>query len=466
MADEKAGIAMKRHTAGTIWGRRIAAGLTAATLATALAACGSAPNSATTADATSASTQVASTALGPVGYREVGSGPPLVLIMGYAGTMDTWEPQLVDALARHFRVVVFDNAGIGRTGALPAPLTVDAMANQTSALIGALRLGRADVLGWSMGGMIAQALAVLHPGQVRRLVLCATFPGVGTVIPPQAAINDLTNGNGLPVLFPADQPMAADAFVAQAQSYPDAESASAGVISAQGDASLGWFHGADAAGRRTGTIAAPTLVADGTQDRLDAVANSRAIARLIPGARLVLYPDAGHAFLFQEGTPFAVTVESFLAGPAAGPSSRPASTATIRAEFTAGEAAIIAAGTTWANKLKGLSAQPASSGIGKVDAATPTAAEVIGIDQPFASALGDLDQQLLRADATGAVGAAITTFVAADDRLATDVLALGGLSASTGAAWKPTITRDGDAERAAAAALRKDLGLLPQPSAG
>ena len=134
--------------------------------------------------------------------------------------METWEPQFVDTLALHFRVVIFDNAGIGRTRALPSPLTIDAMADQTSALINALDLGRTDVLGWSMGGMIAQALAVLHPAQVRRLVLCATFPGVGAVIPPQAKINDLTNGNGLSVLFPADQPMAADAFSAGARATP------------------------------------------------------------------------------------------------------------------------------------------------------------------------------------------------------------------------------------------------------
>ena len=180
------------------------------------------------------------------------------------------------------------------------------------------------MLGWSMGGMIAQALAVLHPGQVRRLVLCATFPGVGTVIPPQAKINDLTNGNGLSVLFPADQPMAADAFSAGAQSYADAEAASAGVISAQGEASLSWFHGTDAAGRLTSRISVPTLVADGAEDQLDAVSNSRALAGLIPGAKLLIYPDAGHGFLFQEGTPFAVTVESFLSGPAR-PAARPRS---------------------------------------------------------------------------------------------------------------------------------------------
>src|SRR3984957_6794540 len=110
---------------------------------------------------------------------------------------------------------------------------------------------------------------------------------------------------------------------------------------------------------------APTLVADGAEDQLDAASNSRAIARLIPGARLVIYPDAGHGFLFQEGTPFAVTVESFLSGAA-----RPASTATIRAEFLAGEAAVTAAGQTGGSQLKGLSAQQRSSGIGDVKTAS------------------------------------------------------------------------------------------------
>jgi pimeloyl-ACP methyl ester carboxylesterase len=450
---------MRRHAAGrrgarAVWGRRITAGLTAATLTAALAACGSGPQRARTVSVTSAAVQVAQTALGPVGYREVGSGPPLVLIMGYAGTMETWEPQFLDTLALHFRVVVFDNAGVGSTKALPSPLTVDAMANQTSALISALGLGRPDVLGWSMGGMIAQALAVLHPGQVRRLVLCATFPGVGTVIPPQAKINDLTNGNGLSVLFPSDQAMAAAAFSAGAQSYADAEAASAGVISAQGDASLSWFHGTDPAGRLTSRITAATLVADGAEDQLDTVSNSRTIARLIPGARLVIYPDAGHGFLFQEGTPFAVTVESFLSRAA-----RPAGPATIRAEFLAGEAAVTAAGQTWVSQLKGLSAQPASSGIGDVKTASPTAAQIDAIDQPFAGALADLDARLLSAGATGRFGTAITAFVTDDERLATDILALPGLSGSAATAWTPTIKADSAAEQRSEAALRTALGL-------
>jgi pimeloyl-ACP methyl ester carboxylesterase len=98
--------------------------------------------------------------------------------------METWEPRFVDTLAPALPRRDLRQRGIGATAALPGPLTIDAMANQTSALIATLGLGRPDVLGWSMGGMIAQALAVLHPAQVRRLVLCATFPGVGTVAPP------------------------------------------------------------------------------------------------------------------------------------------------------------------------------------------------------------------------------------------------------------------------------------------
>src|ERR1700727_1087073 len=150
---------MKRQAAGrrgarAVWATRITAGGSAAALTAALAACGSSPQAARTASVTSAAAQVAQTALGPVGYREVGSGPPLVLIMGYAATMEAWEPQLLDTLALHFRVGVLDNAGTGSTMARRSTLTGDAMANQTSALISALVLGRPDVLGWSMGGMI------------------------------------------------------------------------------------------------------------------------------------------------------------------------------------------------------------------------------------------------------------------------------------------------------------------------
>ena len=171
------------------WRRAIALGAAAVLVSFALSACASSPGKAPgTASVVSAPVRIAHTGLGAIGYRVVGSGPPLVLIMGYGWTMEGWDPRLVHALARHNRVVMFDNSGVGRTHReLPPPLTIDAMADQTSALIDTLGLGRPDVLGWSMGGMIAQALAVLHPAQVRRLVLCATYPGTGAAVPPSQA---------------------------------------------------------------------------------------------------------------------------------------------------------------------------------------------------------------------------------------------------------------------------------------
>jgi len=228
--------------------------------------------------------------------------------MGYGWTMEGWDPRLVHALARHNRVVMFDNSGVGRTQELPPPLTIEAMADQTSALIDTLGLRRPDVLGWSMGGMIAQALAILHPAQVRRLVLCATYPGTGAAVPPSQAA--LQAGSD----FPANQVKAYTAFKAAISEYPAAPAASADAKAAQGIATVDWEDGIDATGHKVAGISVPTLIADGTDDQLAPVANDHILARLIPRARLVLYPDAGHGFLFQDGTLFASLVDSFLAG--------------------------------------------------------------------------------------------------------------------------------------------------------
>jgi len=114
--------------------------------------------------------------------------------------------------------------------------------------------------------------------------------------------------------FPADQASAFAAFKAAIAEYPAAPPASAATKTAQADAGTAWWDGADAAGHEITRIPVPTLIADGTADQLDPAANDHTLARLIPGARLVLYPDAGHAFLFQDPAPFASRVESFLTG--------------------------------------------------------------------------------------------------------------------------------------------------------
>jgi pimeloyl-ACP methyl ester carboxylesterase len=275
-----------------------------------------APASTGAPDILTAPTLVAKTHDGDVGYREVGKGSPIMLIMGFGGSMDYWPPSFVDALAAGHTVVVFDNAGIGETAALPAPLSVSAMAGQASALIGALHLGRTAVLGWSLGGMIGQALAATHPHQVSKLILAATQAGTGASLPiPAAAAAALASSNlatVLSVLFPPDQGAAAQAFVAGIVQYQGFYGASDAVKAQQTAAIAQWMAGQDPAGRRLSRIQAPTLVADGTLDQLNPVPNDQLLARGIPRAHLLLYPDAGHAFLFQDAAQFVPAVERFL----------------------------------------------------------------------------------------------------------------------------------------------------------
>ena len=236
--------------------------------------------------------------------------------MGLGGSIDAWQPSFVNALATRYRVIVFDNAGVGRTSALPAPLTPTAMASQTSAFITALGLGRVDVLGWSLGGMVAQALAVQHPTQIDRLILAATQPGTGQAEPiPAAAAADAVSSNPaavLSVLFPSDQTAAEQQYVTGILSYPGYYSAPRAVLPLQAAAVESWLAGSDPAGRKIGAIQAPTLVADGNEDALDSAGNDRMLASTISGSQLVLYPDAGHGFLFQDSSAFVPRVEQFL----------------------------------------------------------------------------------------------------------------------------------------------------------
>jgi pimeloyl-ACP methyl ester carboxylesterase len=260
--------------------------------------------------------KVADTPAGTVGYREVGTGSVVLLLMGLGGSMDDWPPAFVASLATGHKVVMLDNAGVGQTSSVAAPLSITGMANQASALIAKLRLGRVAVLGWSMGGMIAQALAVLHPAQVSRIVLAATQPGTGhaVAIPPAAAAAAASPSPGavISVLFPPSDVAAAQAYIASIVRYPDFYRAPSTTIAAQQDAVDQWMAGKDQAGLRFGTVRRPLLVADGTQDALDPSANDRALAASVPAAKLILYPGAGHAFLFQDSASFLPAVEQFL----------------------------------------------------------------------------------------------------------------------------------------------------------
>ena len=229
--------------------------------------------------------------------------------------MDDWPPGFVDALAAHHEVVVFDNAGVGRTSAVstPASLSITAMASQTSALLSALRLRRPAVLGWSMGGMIAQALAVSHPAQVSRLILAASAVETGKALPlpPSATVFDLNSAEIVAQLFPKNQAAAARAYLNTIQQYPGSYQVSAATFHSQYLAAERWLAGQDAADHLVGDLRVPTLVADGTLDQDTGPANARLLASSVPGAKLLLYDDAGHAFWFQDTARFIQAVETF-----------------------------------------------------------------------------------------------------------------------------------------------------------
>lgn len=110
-------------------------------------------------------------------WADVGAGRPLLLLNGTGSPMAEWDPALLAGLAQHRRVVVFDYPGLGLSGPAPSRITFSAVANWTADLISVLGLGTPDVLGWSMGGFVAQQLAIRHPASVRRLVLAGTNAG-------------------------------------------------------------------------------------------------------------------------------------------------------------------------------------------------------------------------------------------------------------------------------------------------
>ena len=261
-----------------------------------------------------------------IGYRDINptaGGTPLVLISGYGLTAAEWDPTFVQTLAQNRRVIVFDNRGMGNSSGPVAGLTVSRMARDTAGLIRALKLGRADVLGWSMGGYIAQRLAIANPSLVRRLVLASTDPGSPHATQPTAAVvKVLTSPSAgptslLPVLFPADQQAAGTAWYAEIGQQPNLTAADfatpAATMTAQERATASRWYG-----RGRGTygqlrrVKAQTWVGYGTEDQIVPPANAKLLLRRIPHVSGHRYADAGHAFLFQDPAAKAAAMAAFL----------------------------------------------------------------------------------------------------------------------------------------------------------
>lgn len=258
-------------------------------------------------------------------YAELGTGDPLLLLNGTGSPMAEWDPALLHGLSSSRRVIVIDYPGLGLSGPAPARWRFDRAADWVSEFLAEVSPGRpVDVLGWSMGGFIAQQLAIRHPGRIRRLVLAGTNPGGDSaVLGPawvQEADSDPDAGDAtyLRTNYPplASARAAGRAFlrrlsaVVDSGAYPH-ETVPARTYAEMVAAEDPWLRSNDNA-RSLGRIGAPTLVVTGRRDVITPAGNSRRIAAAIPGSRLVLIPRAGHSFLFQRPRVVSRLVLAFL----------------------------------------------------------------------------------------------------------------------------------------------------------
>jgi pimeloyl-ACP methyl ester carboxylesterase len=245
--------------------------------------------------------------------------PPLLLCQRFRGTMEEWDPEFIARLAAHRRVIRFDSAGIGESEG-QTPNTVAGMAEIVPALLDALGIEKIDLLGWSLGGYVAQTVALSQPGRVRRLVIAGSGPGGPDGPPPhprvaEIAAKQVAAREDIRFLFFTET----ETGVAAAERHFErirlgehpAVAAESGVR--QREAIVAWWKGEGAARARLPELRLPVLVANGVSDVMIPAEHSFAIARPAPNAKLILYPDAGHAFLFQYAEDFTGEVLNFLA---------------------------------------------------------------------------------------------------------------------------------------------------------
>jgi 3-oxoadipate enol-lactonase len=240
-------------------------------------------------------------------YERAGSGPPLLLIMGMSGTFSHWHPDFLDGLRERFETIVYDHRGVGESTALEGPPpTTASLAEDAAGLLAALEVDCADVLGISMGGMVAQELALAHPERVRALALGCTYcGGEGSSLTAPEVIQRLAGAmssgerelavrvawevNVSPAFAEDEQAWQALRAIGMRRAVP------VPVILAQMQACVA--H--DTSARLSG-LKMPTLIVHGTLDQMIPVENARVIHRHLPGARLEILDGAGHLFFWEQ----------------------------------------------------------------------------------------------------------------------------------------------------------------------
>jgi pimeloyl-ACP methyl ester carboxylesterase len=243
-----------------------------------------------------------------IAYELRGAGPPLLMINGFRRSRVVWLDGVLKPLAERFQLILMDNRGTGQSEKPQDGYSIEAFADDCAGVIAGLGLGRAHVFGVSMGGMIAQRLATRHPDKVHGLALGCTNCGRGESIPPEKRIGELLR------LVPNDAMDAREVARRQEEAYymPGFRQSQRALIEGLYDlvnqnptplhAVKGHLKAIDAfdACADLPQIKAPTLVIAGEGDPLIPAENSRLIASRIPGAQLVLLPDASHFFWIEK----------------------------------------------------------------------------------------------------------------------------------------------------------------------
>jgi pimeloyl-ACP methyl ester carboxylesterase len=254
-------------------------------------------------------------------YRRLGpaTGTPLVLLQHFSGNIDGWDPAVVNALAIERPVIAFDNAGVGRsTGQTPD--NVAPMARDAVAFIDLLGLSEVDLLGFSLGGFVAQQIAAGHERLVRKLILAGTAPKGGEEH-LLAVLQDAFSQSGapdprLPLFFTKSSASrsAGLAFLERTkvrQNDRDTDNGSA-VTDPQAKALITWCATPDPEHAMLRAIRQPALVVSGSHDTMLPADNAYAMFKELSNAQLVLYPDSGHGALFQHHEIFVSHVRTFL----------------------------------------------------------------------------------------------------------------------------------------------------------
>jgi len=241
-----------------------------------------------------------------IGYRVLGNGEPLLMIMGYAGTMDVWDPLLIEALSRSFRVIIFDNRGMGYSSGRDSPISIASMAQDAAGLLAALDIGRAHILGWSMGAMVAQELALAYPDRVDKLILYGAAYDNRPVLEAIGRMGAANPETLLPMLFP-DRWLKANPKVFERLPVPSVPP-EAEVVERQRAAIAEWSGG----DTRLAALRMPVLLISGEQDDVTPVGQSVHLASVIGGAWLARFRGGGHWLMYQAPHQLSRVVAGFL----------------------------------------------------------------------------------------------------------------------------------------------------------